>query len=225
MYVLFFICFHSHNVFFSKGIAYYMYIQFYSASIILTWFCSRRVQVLSCPAFSPISPIENIWHIIKWKIQKTTEDPRQLKFCIRHECHNIFLTKLQQVISVPRSMQRLTGENSNRKRSGRTKATRESDDKFLRVNGLCDRWLTGQMFQEKLNTGLSKQVSVSAVKRRLEAASLSGWVVVRKSLLKWQNKKARYDHEAPPVDFWRGRKSYGQMNKKLNSFFICCWVG
>ena len=65
-----------------------------------------------------------------------------------------------------------TGGNSDRKRSGRTKATTQSEDKFLRVNSLRDRWLTGQQLQAQLYTGRSKEVSVSTVKRRLRAAGL-----------------------------------------------------
>ena len=84
-----------------------------------------------------------------------------------------------------------TGGNSDRKRSGRPKATTESEDKFLRVNSLRDRRLTGQQLQAQLNTGRSKQVSVSTVKRRLRAAGLTGRVAVRKPLLRWQNKKKR----------------------------------
>ena len=54
--------------------------------------------------------------------------------------------------------------NSDRKRSGRPKATTQSEDKFLRVNSLRDRRLTGQQLQVQLNTGRSKEVSVSTVK-------------------------------------------------------------
>uniref|UniRef100_A0A4W5NPY7 Transposase Tc1-like domain-containing protein n=1 Tax=Hucho hucho TaxID=62062 RepID=A0A4W5NPY7_9TELE len=81
--------------------------------------------------------------------------------------------------------------NSDRKRSGRPKATTESEDHFLRVNSLRDRRLTGQQLQAQLNTGRSQQISVSTVKRRLRAAGLTGRVAVRKSLLRWQNKKKR----------------------------------
>ena len=41
----------------------------------------------------------------------------------------------------------VTGGNSDRKRSGRYKATTQSEDKFLRVNSLRDRRLTGQQLQ------------------------------------------------------------------------------
>ena len=84
-----------------------------------------------------------------------------------------------------------TGGNSDRKRSGRPKATTQSEDKFLRVNSLRDRWLTRQQLQAQLNIGQSKEVSVSTVKRRLWAAGFSGRVAIRKPLLRWQNKKER----------------------------------
>ena len=54
-----------------------------------------------------------------------------------------------------------------------------------------DRGHTGQQLQAQLNTGRSKEVSVSTVKRRLRAAGLTGRVTGRKSLLRWQNKKKR----------------------------------
>ena len=57
-----------------------------------------------------------------------------------------------------------TGGSSDRKRSGRPKATTQSEDKLLRDNSFRDRWLTGQQLQAQLNTGRSKEVSVSTVK-------------------------------------------------------------
>uniref|UniRef100_A0A3Q4MTK7 Transposase Tc1-like domain-containing protein n=1 Tax=Neolamprologus brichardi TaxID=32507 RepID=A0A3Q4MTK7_NEOBR len=67
-----------------------------------------------------------------------------------------------------------TGANCDRKRSGRPKATTESVDKFLRVNGLHGRQLTGQQLQAQFNNGRRKKVSVSTVQRRLRAAGLTG---------------------------------------------------
>lgn len=39
------------------------------------------------------------------------------------------------------------GGNSDKKRSSRSKAKTVSEDKFLRVNSLLDRWLRGQQLQ------------------------------------------------------------------------------
>ena len=112
-----------------------------------------------------------------------------------------------------------TGGNSDRKRSGRSKATTQSEDKFLRVNSLCDRRLTEQQLQAQFNIGQSKKISVSTVKRRDRAAGLTGRVVVRKPLLRWQNKKKRLSwamkHHHWTTENW-GR-SYGLMNQNLKS--------
>ncbi len=45
----------------------------HTAAITTAWLRSRRVRVLNWPACSSdLSPIENIWHIIKRKMSKTT---------------------------------------------------------------------------------------------------------------------------------------------------------
>uniref|UniRef100_A0A8C6PQ34 Transposase Tc1-like domain-containing protein n=1 Tax=Nothobranchius furzeri TaxID=105023 RepID=A0A8C6PQ34_NOTFU len=95
------------------------------------------------------------------------------------------------VSTVSFHIKRHSGANSDRKRSGRPKATTASEDKFLRVNSLSDRRLTGQQLQAQLNSGRSKQVSVSTVNRRLGAAGLTGQVAARKPLLRRQNKRKR----------------------------------
>uniref|UniRef100_A0A1A8RWK6 Transposase IS30-like HTH domain-containing protein n=1 Tax=Nothobranchius rachovii TaxID=451742 RepID=A0A1A8RWK6_9TELE len=71
------------------------------------------------------------------------------------------------VSTVSFTIKRHSGANSDRKRSGRPKATTASEDNFLRANRLCDRRLTGQQLQAQLNSGRSEQVSVSTVKRIL----------------------------------------------------------
>ncbi len=79
----------------------------HTASITTSWL-RRRIRVLKWPACSPVlSPIENIWRIIKRKIQqrrpKTVE---QLEACIRQEWDNIPIPKLEQLVSsVPRRFQ------------------------------------------------------------------------------------------------------------------------
>ncbi len=80
----------------------------HTAAITTAWLRSRRVCVLNWPACSPdISPIENIWHIIKWKIhQRRPQTLQQLETYIRQEWDQIPTPKLQKLItSKPRHLQ------------------------------------------------------------------------------------------------------------------------
>ena len=79
----------------------------HTASITTAWLRRRRVRVLNWPACSPdLSPIENIWHIMKQKIrQRRPRTVEQLESYIRQEWDNIPLPKLQQLVSsVPRCL-------------------------------------------------------------------------------------------------------------------------
>ena len=75
----------------------------HTASITTAWLRRRRVRVLNWPACSPdLSPIENIWRIMKQKIRQRPRTVEQLESYIRQEWDNIPLPKLQQrVSSVP----------------------------------------------------------------------------------------------------------------------------
>ncbi len=81
----------------------------HTASITTSWQRRRRIRVLKWPACSPdLSPIENIWRIIKRKMrQRRPKTVEQLEACNRQEWDNIpILKQLEQLVSsVPRRLQ------------------------------------------------------------------------------------------------------------------------
>ncbi len=82
----------------------------HTASITTSWQRRRRIRVLKWPACSPdLSPIENIWRIIKRKMRQRR--PKISLACIRQEWDNIPIPKLEQLVSsVPRRLQTVIKE-------------------------------------------------------------------------------------------------------------------
>ena len=79
----------------------------HSAHLTTAWLRSKRVRVLDWPACSPdLSPIENVWRIMKRKIrQRRPRTVEQLKLYIKQEWERIPPTKLQQLVSsVPKRL-------------------------------------------------------------------------------------------------------------------------
>ncbi len=79
----------------------------HSARVTAAWLRSKRVRVLDWPACSPdLSPIENVWRIMKRKIrQRRPRTVEQLKLYIKQEWERIPPTKLQQLVSsVPKHL-------------------------------------------------------------------------------------------------------------------------
>ncbi len=79
----------------------------HTAAFTTAWLRSRRVQLLNWSACSPdLSPIENIWRIIKQKIrQRRPRTLQQLEIYIRQEWDQIPTPKLQKlIISIPRRL-------------------------------------------------------------------------------------------------------------------------
>ena len=72
----------------------------HSAGVSTAWLCRHLVRVLDWPACSPdLSPIENVWCIMKRRIrQRRPQTVQQLKSCIHQEWAKIPLAKLQQLI-------------------------------------------------------------------------------------------------------------------------------
>ena len=68
----------------------------HSARVTKVWLRSKRVRVLDWPAYSPdLSPIENVWHIVKRKIrQRRPRTVEQLKSYNKQEWEGILPTKL-----------------------------------------------------------------------------------------------------------------------------------
>lgn len=100
-----------------------------------------------------------------------------------------------------------TGQNKDRKRSGRAKATSQAEDQHLVLNCKRNRRLTAPELLSDLNSSRSKAVSLATVKRRLNSRGLYGRVAVKKPLLRSTNKTKRLlwarKYKTWSVDNWK----------------------
>ena len=79
----------------------------HSARVTTAWLHSKRVRELDWPACSPdLSPIENVWRIMKRKIaQRRPRTVEQLKLYIKQEWERIPPENLQKLVSsVPKCL-------------------------------------------------------------------------------------------------------------------------
>lgn len=83
---------------------------------------------------------------------------------------------------------RETGELSDRRRSGRPKATTSAEDRFIVTTSKCNRRLTAPEITQ-INEIRQKKVSVTTVKTRLLTAGLKDCVAMKKPLLRPMHKQ------------------------------------
>lgn len=95
--------------------------------------------------------------------------------------------------AVMRALQRKreTGCNQSRRRSGRPRATSNSEDKFICVQSKRNRTRTAPEIREELNSTREAPISVSTVQRRLRNYGLKVCIAAKKPLLRKQNKVKR----------------------------------
>lgn len=130
------------------------------------------------------------------KNAQLSKEKRQSVITLRREgqsLRQIARTLQVSVSAVAKTIKRVeeTGTHEDRTRSGRPKATSESENKFIRVTSLRNRQLSARDIQAQLNASRSTEVSTSTVQRRLREAGLTGRISAKKPLLKSQNKRKR----------------------------------
>ncbi len=88
----------------------------HSAHITKSWLRRKRVRVLDWPACSPdLSPIENVWRILKRKMrQRRPRTVAHLKTCLQEEWDKITLETLHHLVSsVPKRLLSVVKRNGN----------------------------------------------------------------------------------------------------------------
>ncbi len=88
----------------------------HSAHITKSWLWRKRVRVLDWPACSPdLSPIENVWRILKRKMrQRRPRTVAHLKTCLQEEWDKITPETLHHLVSsVPKRLLSVVKRNGN----------------------------------------------------------------------------------------------------------------
>ncbi len=88
----------------------------HSAHITKSWLRRKRVRVLDWPACSPdLSPIENVWRILKRKMrQRRPRTVAHLKTCLQEEWDKITPETLHHLVSsVPKRLLSVVKRNGN----------------------------------------------------------------------------------------------------------------
>ncbi len=88
----------------------------HSAHITKSWLRRKRVRVLDWPACSPdLSPIENVWRILKRKMrQRRPRTVAHLKTCLQEEWDKITPETLHHLVSsVPKCLLSVVKRNGN----------------------------------------------------------------------------------------------------------------
>lgn len=86
-----------------------------------------------------------------------------------------------------------TGSYHDRPRIGRPKVTTSSEDKHIVITSKRNRRLTAPEIRADINRNRENPVSLTTVKRRLNAAGLKGCVAVKKPLLRKENRRKRLE--------------------------------
>lgn len=96
---------------------------------------------------------------------------------------------------------RETGQNINRKRSGRPRKTNQRIDNKIYAISKADRFKSASTIRAEINEDLDSKISRQTVSRRLIEKGMIGRVAVKKPLLRSANKKKRLEFAKSHVDW------------------------
>lgn len=169
----------------------------------------------------------SIYRIIYWKMVNGKE------ISVKKRTHIIILQKSGKnyreiadilnisVGSVHTAIKRYheTGQNTDRKRSGRPRKTNEKIDNNIYAIKKTNRFKSASQIRAEINKDLGSPISRQTVSRRLVDKGMFGHIAVRKPLL-WpanKQKKTKNSLKSMLTGRWICRnRFYGQTNRNLN---------